>query len=200
MGDVSRHVFGRLADYGAVPTGDDSSIGTDLTSWEKFQVMLERGVIAGSLSDRTVVSTYSLVYTLGSGAYNSAVLASNGDIHFVPANANRGQKISTQGVVSTYSLIYTAANAYAGGVLAPNGDIYFNPLSAIVGQKITAAGVVSTYSLAYTTTLSYWGGVLAPNGDIHFVQSGANRGQKISTTSGEGFPAAVCQSPFFNKF
>ena len=40
-----------------------------------------------------VVSTYSLVYTRAD-AYAGGVLAPNGDIHFVPYSANRGQKIS----------------------------------------------------------------------------------------------------------
>ena len=71
-----------------------------------------------------------------SGAYVGGVLASNGDIHFVPESANRGQKISAAGVVSTYSLVYTTTNAYGGGVLAPNGDIYFVPVNANRGQKI----------------------------------------------------------------
>jgi hypothetical protein len=71
------------------------------------------------------------------------VLAPNGDIHFVPVGANRGQKISSIGVVSTYSLVYTVAgNAYFGGVLASNGDIHFVPTSDR-GQKINASGVVS---------------------------------------------------------
>ena len=101
--------------------------------------------------------------------------------------------------MSTYSLVYTVANAYAGGVLAPNGDIHFVPYSANRGQKISASGVVSTYSLVYTVANAYYGGVLAPNGDIHFVPSSANRGQKISTM-GAPFSAAICLSPWLNKF
>ena len=85
-----------------------------------------------------VVSTYSLVYTVAS-AYYGGVLASNGDIHFVPYSATRGQKISSAEVVSTYSLFYTTTSAYAGGVLAPNGDIHFVPCSAAIGQKISSA-------------------------------------------------------------
>jgi hypothetical protein len=76
------------------------------------------------------------VYTTTT-AYNGGVLAPNGDIHFVPASANRGQKISAAGVVSTYSLVYATASAYFGGVLAPNGDIHFVPASADRGQEIS---------------------------------------------------------------
>jgi hypothetical protein len=83
-----------------------------------------------------VVSTYSLVYTATSASLGG-ILAPNGDIHFVPRSANRGQKVSAAGVVSTYSLVYTLALAYQGGVLAPNGDIYFVPRNAAVGQKIS---------------------------------------------------------------
>jgi hypothetical protein len=126
-------------------------------------------------------STYSLVYTT-TNAYRGGVLDTNGDIHFVPFSANRGQKISSAGVVSTYSLVYTTTNAYIGGVLDPNGDIHFVPYVAVSGQKISAAGVVSTYSLVYTTNNgAYIGGVLDTNGNIHFVPFNANRGQKISS-------------------
>jgi len=94
------------------------------------------------ISAAGVVSTYSLVYTV-SGAYKGGVLAPNGDIHFVPNSADRGQKINTlTGVVSTYSLVYTINNAYAGGVLAPDGSIYFIPYVASVGQKISTCPAI----------------------------------------------------------
>ena len=83
-----------------------------------------------------MVSTYSLAYTT-TGAYYGGVLAPNGDIHFVNANATVGQKVSSVGVVSTYSLIRTVGAAYYGGVLAPNGDIHFVSVGAGVGQKIS---------------------------------------------------------------
>ena len=172
------------ATYGGVPSADNSSIGTDLSGWSTFQASLQNGVNGdvayGNNSTNGIVSTYSLVYTT-TNAYTGGVLAPNGDIHFVPAGAQVGQKISSAGVVSTYSLVYTVGNAYYGGVLAPNGDIHFVPAGAQVGQKISSAGVVSTYSLVYTTSFAYIGGVLAPNGDIHFVPLNANRGQKISS-------------------
>jgi hypothetical protein len=76
-----------------------------------------------------------LVYTTAT-AYTAGVLAPNGDIHFIPHNANRGQKVAPDGTVSTYSLVYTTGGAYIGGVLAPNGDIHFTPGSANRGQKI----------------------------------------------------------------
>ncbi len=82
------------------------------------------------------MSTYSLVYTT-TNAYAGGVLAPNGDIHFIPQNANRGQKISALGIVSTYSLVYTISNGYIGGILQSDGTIYFVPLSGAVGQKIS---------------------------------------------------------------
>jgi hypothetical protein len=171
------------ATAGGVPNCDNSSIGTDLSGWSAFQAALQSGVTGGTLfgnnNTNGIVSTYSLVYTAGS--YYGGVLAPNGDIHFVPFNANRGQKISVDGVVSTYSLVYTVSQAYRGGVLASNGDIHFVPNQAARGQKINSSGVVSTYSLLYSTASgAYLGGVLAPNGDIYFVPSYANRGQKVS--------------------
>jgi hypothetical protein len=89
------------------------------------------------------VSTYSLIYT-ANAAYQGGVLAPNGDIHFVPYFADRGQKINTlTGVVSTYSFLYLAAFAsYSGGVLAPNGDIHFVPTIAERGQKISTCPAI----------------------------------------------------------
>jgi hypothetical protein len=130
------------------------------------------------------------------------VLAPNGDIHFIPHSAVRGQKISSAGVVSTYSLVYTTTFAYAGGVLAPNGDIHFINDGATVGQKISLAGVVSTYTLA-SIDGSCIGGVLDSRGNIHFIQSSVSAaaiGQKISTLPAIPFNHSTCMSPYFNKF
>ena len=174
------------ATAGGVPNCDNSSIGTDLSGWSAFQAALQSGVTGGTLFNNNgvggIVSTYSLIYTNSNDAYKGGVLAPNGDIHFIPNYANRGQKISAAGVVSTYSLVYTVSDAYIGGVLAPSGDIYFVPFSANRGQKINASGVVSTYSLVYTVSGAYAGGVLSPNGDIHFVPRGAAVGQKVSSS------------------
>jgi hypothetical protein len=125
---------------GTVPTADDSSVGTDLVAWLNLKKQLDAGVVNGvpyaNKGTNGIVSTYSLVYT-ATDAYYGGVLAPNGDIHFVPRSANRGQKISASGVVSTYSLIYTTGSAYQGGVLTTNGDIHFVPFQAAVGQEIS---------------------------------------------------------------
>jgi hypothetical protein len=165
---------------GKVPNADDGSIDTGGLAWNAFAKMLNNSVNAGTTFSKQIVSTYPLIYTVAA-AYHGGVLAKNGDIHFVPRGANKGQKVSSTGVVSTYSLVYTVGNAYIGGVLAPNGDIHFVPMSATVGQKINSAGNVSTYSLVYTVATAYAGGVLAPNGDIHFVPLSATVGQKINS-------------------
>jgi hypothetical protein len=173
------------ATEGTVPQGDTSQVGTDLVAWTNLKKELDRTVINGvpynNNNTAGVVSTFSLVLTVGE-AYHGGVLAPNGDVHFIPFSAVRGQKVSATGVVSTYSLVYTrvGGNSYEGGVLASNGDIHFVPRGAVVGQKINASGVVSTYSLVYTAGSAYQGGVLASNGDIHFVPYSANRGQKVS--------------------
>jgi hypothetical protein len=144
--------------------------------------ILQESVNSGNLfPDNTIVSTYSLVYTVN-GAYYGGVLSPNGDIHMIPFSASVGQKISSSGVVSTYSLVYTVNGAYIGGVLSPNGDIHMIPFSASVGQKISSSGVVSTYSLVYTVNGAYYGGVLSPNGDIHMIPYNASVGQKISSS------------------
>ena len=121
---------------GGVPTCDDSSISSDLVAWNQIKTLLQKSQNNGTAFSNAIVSTYSLVYT-AINAYLGGVLAPNGDIHFVPLTANRGQKIDINGVVSTYSLIYTASTAYASGVLAPNGDIHFVPFNANRGQEIS---------------------------------------------------------------
>jgi len=174
------------ATEGTVPQGDTSQVGTDLVAWTNLKKELDRTVINGVPYNNNglggVYSTYSLINTTSSGTefYIGGVLATNGDIHFIPVYATRGQKVSSSGVVSTYALVYTTGEGYTGGVLASNGDIHFVPQKAAVGQKISASGVVSTYSLVTTGTPGYMGGVLAPNGDIHFIPYSASVGQKVS--------------------
>jgi len=189
--DVQTTVRGKL------PNANDGSIDSAQVAFTSFKKILDEGVAAGQFSSSPIVSTFSLAFA---GAYQGGVLAPNGDIHFVPAGTNRGQKISASGVGSTYSLVYTAGDAYNGGVLAPNGYIHFVPYAAPVGQKVSASGVVSTYSLVYTSNSTYAGGILAPNGDIYFIPYLGNRGQKISTNTGVKFSQGICQHPFFNKF
>ena len=181
QGTKSKYVQGKPASAGTLVKNNDSSLGTDLVAWKKFQTMLMKSVNGGTIFSKEVVSTYSLVNTLG---YFGGVLAPNGDIHFIQHTSAVGQKISSTGVVSTYSLVYTnSGGGYVGGVLAPNGDIHFVPLVASVGQKVNINGVVSTYSLVYTNSGgAYLGGVLAANGDIHFVPLLAPVGQKISAS------------------
>ena len=166
---------------GTVPSSDNSSIDTGLVAWNKLKTILDESTTANQVFSNAIISTYSIVYTTSS-AYIGGVLNANGDIHFVPFMANRGQRINITGVVSTYSLVYsTGGPAYAGGVLAPNGDINFIPYNANIGQKLNSSGVVSTYSLVYTVVAAYNGGVLGTNGDTHFIPCSANRGQKISS-------------------
>ncbi len=175
---------------GTITTSDDGSVGAGNYDWNNLEKELNRQILDKNLNiynannldygfNSPAVSTYSLVYTT-TFAYYGGVLAPNGDVHFVPFDANRGQKISKDGVVSTYSLVHTRGSAYNGGVLAPNGDIHFVPHSALVGQKVNIHGIVSTYSLLYTATAAYQGGVLDPNGDVHFLINQGNRGQKVS--------------------
>ena len=123
-------------DNGKLPCCDNSTLDTGNVAWNRFSVMLNESVNAGTTFPECIPSTYSLVYTLAI-AYCGGVLAPNGDIHFVPYSATVGQKINSAGVVSTYSLVYTLAAACGGGVLAPNGDIHFVPRQAIIGQKIS---------------------------------------------------------------
>jgi hypothetical protein len=127
-----------IATQGSSATGDNSSIGTDLVAWNNFKKLLDKSVVGGvaygNNNTNGIVSTYSLVYT-GSFAYQAAVLAPNGDIHFIPRAADRGQKISASGVVSTYSLVYTTSAGYAGGVLALTETYILFHLVLIGGKR-----------------------------------------------------------------
>ena len=194
------HFEGNTNDSSNTPhiiTNNGVSTGMGTASFREFQRVLNTSINRGRFSSQIICSTYPLALV---ESYAGGVLASNGDIHFVPYSSSRGQKVNTStGVVSTYSLVYTTTAAYYGGVLAPNGDIHFIPVRATVGQKVSSSGVVSTYSLVYTITSAYYGGVLAPNGDIHFVPYDASVGQKVSPFSAKPFSLAMCLSPFFNK-
>ena len=134
MADKSKYLFGINAGPGTLPSGDDNSIS--LQTFRHFKNLMYESINSGTLGE-SIVRTYSLVYTTSASAYIGGVLAPNGDIHFIPYSANRGQKIDVNGIVSTYSLAYTTTGAYGGGVLSPNGDIHFIPCQAAVGQKIT---------------------------------------------------------------
>lgn len=179
------------ADKPNIVEGPDTTRQTHL-----LNSSFEEGYIGEEAFSQTgIVSTFSILQTgvlvNSEGQYRGGVLTPNGEIHFIPGIAARGQKMnSLTGAVSTYSLIYTTqAAAYAGGVLAPNGDIHFVPYAAIVGQKVSLSGVVSTYALIYSaTTAKYVGGVLTPNGDIHFVPwlfaTSPRIGQAVNTLTG----------------
>ena len=168
-----------MINVGAVPTADNSTVGTDGLAFKKSQTILSKNMNSGAVIS-PIISTYSLAYT-AAGIYAGGVLAADGSIHMMPFSAAVGQKI-VNGVVSTYSLILTTTAAYTGGVLSSDGSIHMIPNSAPVGQKISASGVVSTYSLIYTGTTLYFGGVLAPDGSIHFVPASATVGQSISAS------------------
>ena len=167
-----------MVNTGAVATCDNST--ESATTFSRLQTLLNKSINSGSLFSNPIVSTYSLVYTIG-GAYSGGVLGADGSIHFIPSTATVGQKISPSGVVSTYSLVYTnAGGAYCGGVLAADGSIHMMRYNATVGQKISALGVVSTYSLVYTAGNCY-GGVLGSDGSI-YITPGDPIGQKISAS------------------
>jgi len=157
----------------------------------------EEGYVGESAFSAPIVSTFSLVYTT-TQAYQGGVLSANGEIHFVPHQANRGQKLNPRTrVVSTYPILFSASSgAYSGGVLAPNGDIHFIPSSARVGQRVSASGIVSTYSLVFTTASAYNGGILAPNGDIYFMPLLATRGQAFSTLTGLAYTYSLLNTVF----
>jgi hypothetical protein len=57
---------------GTVPTGDNSSVGTDLTAWTNLKKTLDAGVVNGvpyaNNGTNGIVSTYSLGYTTADGS------------------------------------------------------------------------------------------------------------------------------------
>jgi hypothetical protein len=172
-------VLNNIPTFAKLPCMDDGSFTSDALWWPEYSALINSHIASGKLFSNTSVSTYSLPYYTAE-AFAAGVMALNGDIHFVPYYAAKGEKISIDGTVSTYALAKTGSAFYWGGVLARNGDIHFIPHSANVGQKIDVAGLVSTYSLVYSVATAYIGGVVDLNGNIHFVPYSATRGQKIS--------------------
>lgn len=171
-----------------LPIADDFQIEyPDLIAWTGFKKELDYGVIGGKLFNTEITSTFSLAFT-STLAYGGGILSRDNEIHFIPSNANRGQKITIDNnrtTTSTYSLVFTGGQQ-RGGVLAPNGDIHFVPYTTAVGQKVNSSGIVSTYSILSTSGNAldgaYWGGAVLPLGEIHFVPFSATVGQKISIT------------------
>lgn len=154
---------------GSAPTGDNSSISSNLIAWENFQKKLQKSVNANvAFKNNNTVGIVSTATGINRTSFAGGVLSMNGEIIFASSGAF-AIKVSRTGVFSTFALVNTLGGAaYAGCVLAPNGDVHFIPDNATTGQKISPSGVVSTYSLVYTGG-GYYGGVLAPNGDIYFV-------------------------------
>lgn len=77
---------------GKIINCEDSS--TNEASFEQLKRILNKSIRAGTLVDKEVVSTYSLIYTVAN-AYFGGVLSPNGDIHFIPYSVPVGQKVST---------------------------------------------------------------------------------------------------------
>jgi hypothetical protein len=181
MAIVTRHEFGRGADEGRIPAGNDNSIESGLIAWPEFQVMIKRHAQHGSLFSNPIVTTFSGPNAMGSGV----TLSANGMVYFTPANPGTVQaKMDLNGVVTTYASV--GGVGYRGGALSPNGDIHFVPYAMFtyIGKKINSSGVVSTYTLPYTTTDTYMytGAVVSPSGEIHFIPGTAAVGTKISTS------------------
>jgi len=79
--------------WGDLPTADNSTISSTLSAWKGFRSLLQKSTTAGRPFTTDIVSTYSLIYTTDTN-YAGGVLDVNGDIHFIPQNAIRGQKVS----------------------------------------------------------------------------------------------------------
>ena len=116
------------------------------------------------------VATFSSNSVAGaSGGYQGGVLAPNGKIYCIPANATAVGVIDPVANTFNSNTVTGAAGgsgAYAGGVLAPNGKIYCVPNAA------TTVSVIDPVANTFTTFGSgtgYFGGVLAPNGKIYCI-------------------------------
>ena len=172
----------------SVPSFDNKSIDTGHTAWNKMKPLLDRSYSGGTLFSGTNVYSYSLIYTTPS-AYRGGVVAANGEIHFVPYNANVGQFINKFGDIFTYTLATHGPNFYSGGVLGANGDIHFIPFNATRGQRVVIGStnpVATTYDygavfniVKQLTNQTFIGGVMSPNGDIHFVPHSATFGARL---------------------
>jgi hypothetical protein len=138
------------------------------------------GVIDPAASPNTFTTSVSGTVTgTGAGfyAYFGGVLAPNGKIYCIPANA------TTIGVIDPVTNTFTTfgttpgGGAYIGGVLAPNGKIYCIPyVGTSVGVIDPLLNSFNNTTVSGTNTVSgggYQGGVLGPNGKIYCISHNA---------------------------
>jgi len=184
---------------------DDPELPT--SGQDDFVTIIKKYASGGPPGTKSYYYTeYPLIfyYTNGGVLYNGGVLGYNGDVHFVPAGAEVGQKYNyISGRVTTYALLITSSN-FSGGVLTPNGEIHFIPQFTNIVQRVTpSAGdsvVVSTYSLP-PSPLSFvsGGAAILPDGNIHFCAGGGssrNYNYKVDyrTLTGSTYPVLVSRN------
>ena len=107
----------------------------------------------------------------GSGAFQGAVVAPNGNIILVPYNStNIGIYDPTTKNYSNGPAHGRGSGAFMGGVLAPNGNIILVPFNSIaVGIYNPITNNYSDIALHGQGATAFHGGVLAPNGNIILV-------------------------------
>jgi len=184
------------AKNGVVPNIQNNTFGSQANTWIELKDMFYRSANSGVVFEKPIITVkdINMPYATPDEAFAGAVLDFDGNIHFVPARASYGLKMTQDGVTSTYALVRVPATnenfaLYAGGVLAPNGSIHFIPYAnGAVGQKVNPNGTVSTYSLILpsgqaTNEFLYNGGVLGPDGKIYVVPSRASFGLVIDPTT-----------------
>ena len=135
---INNYTEGNYPSFGSLPSSDNGTISE--STFENFQVLINESIDSKTTFSNPITSTFSLIYTT-TYSYAGSILDPHGYVHFVPNNAQVGQKISSSGVVSTYSLAYTTTNAFSGAAMLANGDIYFGPNTSNIGQKISSLGI-----------------------------------------------------------
>lgn len=124
--------------------------------------------------------TFSSFGSLGtdSNKWSGGVLASSGNIYFVPSTSAQVLKLDpTSDTLSLFGSLGTTSEKWGGGCLAPNGKIYCAPLVSPSVLKIDPdTDTASTFGSGLNT---YHSAILAPNGKIYCVPWGATSVLKI---------------------
>jgi len=147
----------------------------------------------------------------GVNKYAGGVLAPNGKIYCIPADAEQVLEIDPSNNTTNLFGNIIGVNKYAGGVLASNGKIYCIPAGAGAEQVLEIDPSNNTTNLFgnISGSAKYTGGVLAPNGKIYGISWSSSEILEISGVSSPNvigsdanIPASLSNlaSSNYNKF
>ena len=145
----------------------------------------------------------------GVNKYAGGVLAPNGKIYCIPADAEQVLEIDPSNNTTNLFGSISGSAKYAGGVLAPNGKIYCIPFNSNQVLEIDPSNNTTNLFGNISGSAKYTGGVLAPNGKIYGISWSSSEILEISGVSSPNvigsdanIPASLSNlaSSNYNKF